>query len=82
MRDSELEDLFESAGWGEVYEKHHYKLWISGVMTDWDENLLNAFLAAYSLEDVENLCFDELIYHHRIFKNIYEKNNLSFFPLN
>ncbi|MBT2757053.1 hypothetical protein J7E71_13985 [Mesobacillus foraminis] len=82
MRNCKLEDLLEQAGWSTVYEKHQYKIWITGIMDHQDEDLMHAFLDSYSPEDSEKICFDELAFHYQIFKNIYEKNSLNLFSWN
>lgn len=83
MEQKEMEDIFDGAGWSDIYEKHQYKLWLTGMADELDERMLSAYLDAYSYEDADQLCFDEILYQLRIFRYIYDKNeNFRLFPWN
>jgi hypothetical protein len=82
MENSEMKEIFDDFGWSQIYDKHHYKIWLTGLAEDLQEDVLSAYLEAYSYEDAENQCFDEMLYQLRTFKYVYEKNNLTPFPRN
>jgi len=82
MENSELEYIFDAAGWSDIYEKHQYKLLLTGLTENLHEDVLNAYFGAYSYEDAEAQCFDEMMYQLRMFKYIYEKNEFTLFPIN
>jgi hypothetical protein len=80
MESSELEEIFDDCGWSNIYDKLQYKFWLTGIAETLQENVLLAFLDAYSYEDAEYQCFDELLYQLRVFKYVYEKNDIRLFP--
>jgi hypothetical protein len=82
MENSEMEGIFDDSGWSNIYNKHQYKFWLTGLAENLQEDVLSAYLDAYSYEDAENQCFDEMIYQLRMFKYVYEKNDFRLFPRN
>ncbi|WP_404328875.1 hypothetical protein [Mesobacillus maritimus] len=82
MESSEMEEIFDNCGWSNIYEKHQYKFWVTGLAENLQEDVLRAYLDAYSYEDTENQCFDEMLYQLRVFRYIYEKNDIRLFPRN
>jgi hypothetical protein len=79
MESSEIVEIFDDCGWLNIYEKHQYKFWLTGIAETLQEDVLLAFLDAYSYEDAENQCFDELLYQLRVFKYVYERNDIRLF---
>ncbi|MCM3668448.1 hypothetical protein M3181_05455 [Mesobacillus maritimus] len=75
-----LQELFDESGWSTIYEKYQYKLWLTGIDDELSEEMLRAYFDAYSYEDAEAICFDELLIQLKTFKYIYEKNDLKLYP--
>lgn len=75
-----VNEVFDDAGYPDLYDKHQYKFEISGVLDHVDREMLETFLDQYSFEDAEAVYYDEFVYHLRIFKNIYERNGLRYRP--
>ncbi|WP_079509318.1 hypothetical protein [Mesobacillus jeotgali] len=76
MGESEMQEMFEWAGLSNIYEKHGYKMWLSGLEDSIDAELLDHFADAYSFENAETMYYDEFLFHLRIFKNISKNNEL------
>lgn len=76
MGEQELEDMFDWAGLSVVYERHAYKMWLSGLEESLDAELLDNFSNAYSFESAEAMYYDEFLFHLKIFKGICKNNQL------
>ncbi|MEH7442204.1 hypothetical protein V7201_07660 [Bacillus sp. JJ1122] len=76
MEEHELEDMFDWAGLSNVYERHGYKMWLSGLGEIIDAELLDNLSNAYSFESAEAMYYDEFLFHLKIFKGICKNNEL------
>jgi hypothetical protein len=76
MGEQNLEDMFEWAGLADVYERHAYKMWLSGLEESVDAELLDNFSDAYSFESAEEMYYDEFLFHLKLFKGICKNNEL------
>lgn len=76
MGEHHLEEMFDWAGLSEVYEKHGFKMWLSGMENELDAELLDHFSDAYSLENAAEMYYDEFLFHLRIFQGIRNFNDL------
>ena len=72
--DQDYELLFEEAGWDHVYQKHSFKIWLSGCFEDVEDEVLEAFFDMYSAEETGELCFDDFIFQFRMFAFAYRMN--------
>jgi hypothetical protein len=76
MGEQQFEDMFDWAGLSDVYEKHGFKMWLSGLDEGLDAELLDHFSDAYSLENAAAMYYDEFLFHLRIFQGISKHNDL------
>ncbi|KON86494.1 hypothetical protein AF332_06410 [Sporosarcina globispora] len=75
MEREQIEELFEESGYHDLNSQLAYKVWMTGIWDEEDEEKIEAFLDAYSFEG-EGILTDEFLYHYRIFAYIHEKNAL------
>ncbi|MBU8771062.1 hypothetical protein [Cytobacillus oceanisediminis] len=73
MEREQIEELFEESGYPALNSKLAYKVWLTGVWDEEDEDKIEAFIDAYSFEG-EGIVTDDFLYHYRIFAYIHEKN--------
>lgn len=76
MAEENLEEMFEWAGLAGVYDRHEFKLWLSGMEKLVDRDLLEKFSDAYSIENAEEMHYDEFLFNLRLFKGICKNNEL------
>jgi hypothetical protein len=76
MGEQPMEEMFEWAGLSDIYEKHGYKMGLSGIEDSIDTDFLDAFSDAYSFENAEEMYYDEFLFHLKIFKGICKNNDL------
>ncbi|MBN8201777.1 MULTISPECIES: hypothetical protein [Bacillaceae] len=78
MEREQIEELFEDSGYHGLNSKLAYKIWLTGVWDEEDEDKIEAFIDAYSFEG-EAILTDNFLYHYRIFAYIHDKNEGSLF---
>ncbi|EWG09422.1 hypothetical protein [Cytobacillus firmus] len=79
MEREQIEGLFEESGNPGLNSKLAYKVWMTGVWDEEDEDRIEAFIDAYSFEE-EGIITGEFLYHYRIFAYIHERNELPLLP--
>jgi hypothetical protein len=75
----QIEGLFEESGYPGLNNRLAYKVWMTGVWDEEDEDRIEAFIDAYSFEE-EGIVTDDFLYHYRIFAYIHERNELPLLP--
>ncbi|MGA5690106.1 hypothetical protein [Cytobacillus pseudoceanisediminis] len=78
MEREQIEELFEESGYHALNSKLAYKVWLTGVWDEEDEDRIEAFIDAYSFEG-DGIVTDDFLYHYRIFAYIYGTNECSLF---
>ncbi|MCS0788119.1 hypothetical protein NX021_08045 [Cytobacillus firmus] len=78
MEREQIEELFEESGYPALNSKLAYKVWLTGVWDEEDEDKIEAFIDAYSFEG-DGIVTDDFLYHYRIFAYIYGKNECLLF---
>jgi hypothetical protein len=76
MEKHHLENMFDWAGLSDVYDKHAFKMWLSGLEDGLDAELLDHFSDAYSLENAAAMYYDEFLFQLRLFQSITKNNDL------
>lgn len=76
MGEQHMEGMFEWAGLSAVYDKHGFKLWLTGLDEGIDAELLDRFSDAYALENANAMYYDEFLFHLRVFQGISKNNDL------
>ncbi|MFB4164506.1 hypothetical protein ACE1TI_11900 [Alteribacillus sp. JSM 102045] len=80
MTEKQVEYTFDLFGYSDLYKKLRYPLEVSGEFKDVDIEILESFLDRYSFDNSDKVLFDDFIHHFRVFKKIYENNDLPYRP--
>lgn len=72
-----LEQIFADTGQSQMFEQIGYKIWVSNEWAPEDLNILHLFLQVYWFDEEQALFVDDFFYHFRIFKAMYQFNDMS-----
>jgi hypothetical protein len=70
MTEEEMADVFSLYGYGELYKKLKYPLFVSGELDKVDRSQLESFFSWYSFDSEKPVFFDDFVFHFRVFRRI------------
>jgi hypothetical protein len=76
MLQRNVEDIFGYFNNSVLYKNLQYPLYLSGILDDVEEEILEIFLEQYEFTDDNPLLFDQFVFHFRTFTYVMEKNEI------
>ena len=76
MTEEDMKHIFGVYGYGKMFEKLKYPLYVSGELDDEDPDTLESFFYWYDFEEGTLLNFDDFRVHFKTFKLLYDRDIL------